>query len=207
MPLSIRLICNSVHFSKILHTEIESYGLELSDQAENIILVESALGIALTELENSEIDPSKVIVFTPNPCPEYWQDVLEMGVLGLVVSSLNESMVLAAVEALNEKREFRRLPHVQQATLTIQERDVLRFAARSFSNKDIGDMLGKSEKTITNNITSILEKLTGTYPELRLNNRGCLVHYYYGFWNNIGKNCEYLRIAKENRIKKRTTNK
>lgn len=203
MQPCISLICSSVHFSGILHKELQNYGLELSDNAEHIILVESSLGTVLSELENSEIDPSKVVVFTPNPCPEYWQDVLEMGVLGLVVSSLNKGMVLAAVEALNSKRELKHIPQVKQAALTIQERDVLRLIARSFSNKDIGDVLGKSEKTIMNNITHILEKLTGTYPELRFDNRGCLVHYYYGFWNNIGKDCRYSRIAKENRLKKR----
>jgi DNA-binding CsgD family transcriptional regulator len=207
MPLSIRVICHSVHFSKMLHKELLSYGLSISDSAENIILVESSLSTASTELENPDIDPSKVIVFTPNPCPEYWDDIINMGVLGLVVNSLTEDMILAAVKALRTKQALKHMPQGKQTALTIQECDVLRLAARSFSNKIIGDIVGKKEKTIINNITKILEKLSGTYPELRLDNRGCLVHYYYGFWNNIGKDCKYSRLAKENRLEQRKTGK
>ena len=199
MPPSIRLIYAPDQLSEILHKDLQSYGLEISDDAEHIILLESLQGTVVTKLEEFEFDPQKIVVFTSNTCPEYWQDVLEIPVLGLVVGSLNKSMVLMAVQALHTEKEFRYLPQVKRAELTMQERNVLRLVARSFSNKDIADMLGKSEKTIANKITEVLEKLVGTYPELRLNNRGCLVHYYYGFWSNIHKDCTYSRIAKKNR--------
>ncbi len=199
----IRVICHSAHFSKMLHKELLSYGLSISDSAEHIILVESSLSTASTELENPDIDPSKVIVFTPNPCPEYWDDIINMGVLGLVVNGLTEDMILAAVKALSTKQALKHMPQGKQTALTIQEREVLRLVARSFSNKVIGDIVRKSGNTIGNNISIILEKLGGTYSELRLDNRSCLVHYYYGFWNNIGKNCKYSRLARENREKAR----
>jgi DNA-binding NarL/FixJ family response regulator len=45
------------------------------------------------------------------------------------------------------------------ADLTVREEQILAFVARGFSNKEIGNSLGLSEKTIKHYLTNILQKL------------------------------------------------
>ncbi len=205
MQPSIHLICKSVHFSAMLRAELQEYGLEISDNAEYIVLVESSLGSAVTELENSEVDPSKVIVFTPNPCLEYCQDVLDMGVAGLIFNSLTSHTIISALELVTNGQQFRILPNSPNAGLSTIERQVLMLVARSFEDKEISVYFEKrSDRTIQKDVMCIFEKLRSTYPDLRFNNRSCLVHYYHGLWSNIRYNCLTSKRIRENRAKNRS---
>ncbi len=195
----VRLICKSAHFALHVQEKIESYGLRVNSSGEYTILLDAPYGTALTELDNNQVDLSKTLVFTSNLCPEYWKDILELPVKGLVIDSFDQHTCHTALKNVYSGQQFIQLQPAPDAKLNTTEHQVLALIAKSFCNKEIHAITGKSIKTIEGAVTKLLEKLAIAYPELRFSNRSCLVQYYHGFWHNIEKNNKWLRLGKANR--------
>jgi DNA-binding NarL/FixJ family response regulator len=98
---------------------------------------------------------------------------MKAGARGYVVKGAGASEVLAAVRAVAQGSAYitpkmagqivaeltRRPAQYPLDELTERERQVLELVAQGRSNKEIGDRLSLSEKTIKHYMTSVLQKL------------------------------------------------
>ena len=97
-------------------------------------------------------------VLTQNACPEYLDDLWNLGLLGLAYRSrtLEE---LAELLRRAETRERVRLTPAQRSPLTPAEGDLLRLVARGLANKEIARDLGIANQTVQNGLTRVFQKL------------------------------------------------
>lgn len=97
-------------------------------------------------------------VLTQNPCPEYLDDLWNLGLLGLAYRSrtLEE---LAELLRRAEVQERMRLTPADCSPLTRAEGDLLRLVARGLANKEIARELGIANQTVQNGLTRVFQKL------------------------------------------------
>jgi Response regulator containing a CheY-like receiver domain and an HTH DNA-binding domain len=97
-------------------------------------------------------------VLTQNACPEYLDDLWNLGLLGLAYRSrtLEE---LAELLRRAETQERVRLTPAQRSPLTPAEGDLLRLVARGLANKEIARELGIANQTVQNGLTRVFQKL------------------------------------------------
>ena len=97
-------------------------------------------------------------VLTQNACPEYLDDLWNLGLLGLAYRSrtLEE---LAELLRRAETQERVRLTPAQRSPLTPAEGDWLRLVARGLANKEIARELGIANQTVQNGLTRVFQKL------------------------------------------------
>jgi DNA-binding NarL/FixJ family response regulator len=126
----------------------------------------------------AETDPAvRIIILTMYRRDDYVFDAIRAGARGYLLKDTDWEELIDAVrrvhrgEALIDPAvatrlidEFRRLsqPSVQDETvekLTQAEMDVLLLVAQGEDNKEIADRLALSEKTVTNRLSSIYQKL------------------------------------------------
>ena len=125
---------------------------------------------------------SRVILLTTFDDDEYIFEGLRSGALGYLLKDADLEDVTRAIRAATGGgailtpsvaarvvAEFARLseyvplrPRVRVEPLTLREHAVLELAARTCSNREIGDRLGIAELTVKKHMTSILEKLDVT---------------------------------------------
>ncbi|MBI0447119.1 LuxR C-terminal-related transcriptional regulator [Deinococcus sp. DB0503] len=114
----------------------------------------------------------KSFVLTQNGCPEYLDDLWNLGVLGLAYRSrtLEE---LAELLRRAEMQERVQLTPAVRSPLTPAERDLLRLVARGLANKEIARELGIANQTVQNGLTRVFQKLG-------VEGRSEAILYYWG---------------------------
>ncbi|MEM8969002.1 MAG: response regulator transcription factor [Bacteroidota bacterium] len=118
----------------------------------------------------------KVLVITMHDNPEILQEVVALGVHGLLVKGENEGDISKAITTLMkgqhffsestlalmqddliERNRFQR-DFSKLRTLTERELEVLRMICREMTNKEIATILNLSPRTVDNHRNSLLEK-------------------------------------------------
>lgn len=135
-------------------------------------------GIALTQRLKAEMPELAIVVLTVFRDDAKVFDAIKAGALGYVLKDSPPEETVAAIRAAARGEallsppvaarvmlEFTRLSQQRAedmkvfSALTDREREVLKLVAEGLRNREIGERLYITEKTVKNHISSILEKL------------------------------------------------
>ena len=135
-------------------------------------------GIALTAALKAEMPELKIVILTIFRDDPHVFDAIKAGALGYLLKDSTPEEIVAAIRAAARgeallsppvaarvMQEFSRLSHQRAADnkvfseLTDREREVLKLVAAGKRNREIGDALFITEKTVKNHISNIFSKL------------------------------------------------
>lgn len=130
----------------------------------------------LTELKKKRFK-TKVMILTGDSDIDNLIAAVDLGVDGYVLKSLDTKELLRALSYVNSGHKFvqpslipmlnsrliaRDLENQKQDKLSDREIDVLKLVAIGMFNKEIGEKLGISERTVKNHMSSIFKKIECT---------------------------------------------
>lgn len=131
-------------------------------------------GIEATRLIKADCPQVGVIALTIHDDEEYVVELVKAGVSAYVLKDIDADTLVETIRAVirGEKvfhprvtqkllGEFQRLVnrHLPEEQLSRREQEVLKLIAQGKTNKEIGDELYISEKTVKNHITNIFRKI------------------------------------------------
>jgi DNA-binding NarL/FixJ family response regulator len=129
----------------------------------------------LTLLEQmSPDDRQRCVVHSLNPCPEYLDDLWQLGPCVLLNGAQPQATLEWAVERTVIGQRYRQAARFT-SSLIPSERVLLRYLPSGLSNKHIAKRLKLSDRTVRNRLVDIGEKLG-------LENRTQIAMYYAGQW-------------------------
>jgi DNA-binding NarL/FixJ family response regulator len=141
--------------AKALATELGGWTTEQTIT----VMVDDPWGFALGRLEST--DPATrglMVVITSNTCPEYLEDLWDLGPTALVSSTYGFAAVTGVIKRAAQSQRTR-MTTSQGTCLTPRERQVLRYCAEGLTSKAIGNKLGVNEHSVSNVLSSIYSKL------------------------------------------------
>jgi DNA-binding NarL/FixJ family response regulator len=137
------------------------------------IQMPKASGIDVTRWVRAQLPRVGVLILTAYDDDPYVMAVLQAGANGYVLKTANAVELIRAVRDVNEGRSaldpaitrklmlnlFKKPDKTAVEPLTDRELDVLRLAAKGFTNKAIGMQLGISDRTVQGHLAHIFAKL------------------------------------------------
>jgi DNA-binding NarL/FixJ family response regulator len=179
---SINIICQHAILYAQTKQTLKLEGFTVTENAQITLNVDSFHGNALLTLEFQRFP--NPIVMTSNPCGEYQADLLEFGAKAVVSPIGNNTELFQAIRAVAKLEPFHSsLP--KSSNLTPTERRVLRLIANGLENKEIARALGSCDSTVRNQVSTILNKISSTHEDLKLENRTHLALFYWGMWQSL----------------------
>ena len=180
--VTINLICQHTTLHAQAKQSLQLEGFTISENGLVTLIVDSFHGHALLTLEFQRLH--NVVVMTSNPCSEYQADLLEFGAKAVVSPIGNNTALFQAILKTAKGEHFQTLLP-KSSKLTPTERHILRLVANGLENKEIARVLGSCDATVRNQVTSILEKISSTHGDLKLENRTHLALFYWGMWHTL----------------------
>jgi DNA-binding NarL/FixJ family response regulator len=140
------------------------------------IQMPKASGIEVTRWVRSHLPEVGVLILTAYDDEPYVMAVLQAGANGYVLKTAKTEDLIRAVHDVNEGKSaldpavtqklmsnlFKRPEKTSVEPLTGRELDVLRLAAKGFTNKSIGVQLNISDRTVQGHLAHIFAKLQAT---------------------------------------------
>ncbi len=140
------------------------------------IQMPKASGIEVTRWVRAHLPQVGVLILTAYDDDPYVMAVLQAGANGYVLKTASTDELVQAVRDVNEGKSaldpavtrklmsnlFRRSETPVVEPLTDRELDVLRLAAKGFTNKAIGVQLGISDRTVQGHLAHIFAKMQAT---------------------------------------------
>lgn len=140
------------------------------------IQMPKASGIEVTRWVRAQLPEVGVLILTAYNDDPYVMAVLQAGANGYVLKTAQADELIQAVRDVNEGKSaldpavtrklmsnlFKRPEKMSAEPLTDRELDVLRFAAKGFTNKAIGMQLGISDRTVQGHLAHIFDKMQAT---------------------------------------------
>lgn len=141
------------------------------------IQMPKASGIEVTRWSRSHLPEVGVLILTAYDDEPYVMAVLQAGANGYVLKTASADELIQAVRDVNEGKSaldpsvtqklMSNLFKRPEKTTTLQpltdrELDVLRLAAKGFTNKAIGIQLGISDRTVQGHLAHIFDKMQST---------------------------------------------
>src|SRR5512136_2585866 len=140
------------------------------------IQMPKASGIEVTRWVRAHLQQVGVLVLTAYDDDPYVMAVLQAGANGYVLKTASTEELVQAVRDVNEGKSaldpavtrklmsnlFRHSDTTPVEPLTDRELDVLRLAAKGFTNKAIGIQLGISDRTVQGHLAHIFAKMQAT---------------------------------------------
>jgi DNA-binding NarL/FixJ family response regulator len=122
----------------------------------------------------SILERQRCVVHSLNPCPEYLDDLWQLGPCVLLSGPQPQSTLDWALARAANGQHYRQ-PARFTSSLIPSERILMRYLPSGLSNKHIAKRLKLSDRTVRNRLVDIGEKLT-------LDNRTQIAMYYAGQW-------------------------
>lgn len=139
------------------------------------IQMPKASGIEVTRWARAHMPEVGILILTAYDDDPYVMAVLQAGANGYVLKTAAADELIQAVRDVNEGKSAldpavtRKLmsnlfkhPETSAEPLTDRELDVLRLAARGYTNKSIGVQLGISDRTVQGHLAHIFAKIHAT---------------------------------------------
>jgi DNA-binding NarL/FixJ family response regulator len=140
-----------------------------------VSLLSDAHAPVLSLLEQmSPEERQRCVVHSLNPCPDYLDDLWQLGPCVLLTGPQPQQNLDWALERAASEQRYRQ-PARFTSSLIPSERSLLRYLPSGLSNKHIAKLLGLSDRTVRNRLVDIGEKLG-------LANRTQIAMYYAGQW-------------------------
>lgn len=191
-PLSIYILEQQLLFAKaigqILSTDPDIVIAGIARNRKDARLAESQANVIIVDIDNDSSDVDSLVEYcraespTSRVCllslhlqPELMQRCLSAGADGYIVKDTSLPELISAVKIIAEgsgyvdprvaasllrKRAVSSLPYTSQ--LSPREADIIRLIAQGLSNREIGQRLVLSEKTVKNHVSRIFSKLNFT---------------------------------------------
>ena len=148
----------------------------LPDVAVLDIQMPKASGIEVTRWLRAHLPQVGVLILTAYNDDPYVMAVLQAGANGYVLKTANSDDLIQAVRDVNEGKSaldpsitkklmsnlFRQADQKPIEPLTDRELDVLRMAAKGYTNKAIGIQLNISDRTVQGHLAHIFDKMQAT---------------------------------------------
>ncbi len=131
-------------------------------------------GIEVTRILRAERFPVGILILTAFDDEPYIRAVLQAGANGYVLKTADAQEIVEAVQAVNEgksaldpaiaRKLMSQLARPEAAAVSVEplterEREVLRLAAKGYTNKAIGAQLSISDRTVQGHLARIYDKL------------------------------------------------
>lgn len=141
-------------------------------------------GMAVITQLRKQKNPIKIIVLTAAEAPNVWKEVMDLGVNGLALKSVSKAELIKGIkEVLDDELfihsaiepgledytaevEAKRAEAVSEndkpkkpRKLSIREKQVIKLVAEGYKTKDIADLLGISDRTVSKHRENIMTKL------------------------------------------------
>ena len=172
MSLSVRVDCGDTVFKENFERWLAAEGLELCNDGKFHLLVDRPLGWAV--LEHPDVDYTCCVTLSDNLCPSYQLDLLARNPAALIRLAAGDAL-LPALKSVSTGSVL----HPAVATpLTAAERKTLRLVAFGYTNRQIAQKRGVTDRTVKNSLSAI-------YKKLNLHSRVRATHYYLGNWHLI----------------------
>ena len=140
------------------------------------IQMPKASGIEVTRWVRAHLPEVGVLILTAYNDDPYVMAVLQAGANGYVLKTAQADELIQAVRDVYEGKStldpavtrklmsnlFKRPEKITAEPLTDRELDVLRLAAKGFTNKAIGMQLGISDRTVQGHLAHIFDKMHAT---------------------------------------------
>jgi len=140
------------------------------------IQMPKASGIEVTRWVRANLPEVGVLILTAYDDDPYVMAVLQAGANGYVLKTAQADELIQAVRDVNEGKSaldpavtrklmsnlFKKPEKMTAEPLTDRELDVLRLAAKGFTNKAIGMQLGISDRTVQGHLAHIFDKMQAT---------------------------------------------
>ena len=137
------------------------------------IQMPKASGIEVTRWVRSHLPEVGVLILTAYDDDPYVMAVLQAGANGYVLKTARANELIQAVRDVNEGKSaldpkitqklmsnlFNRSERLPAESLTERELEILRMAAKGFTNKAIGIQLGISDRTVQGHLAHIFAKM------------------------------------------------
>ncbi len=132
----------------------------------DVILLDVNLGKLFSidgfELAKRILDDSpqvKIILLTGYDLPVYQYEAKKIGIKGFVNKNIDASALITVIDKVTGGEEFFLQPLAFIDVLTEREKEILLFLGQGLKRKEITSKLYISERTLTNHIQNILDKL------------------------------------------------
>lgn len=172
---SINLICQHTILYTQAKQSLQLEGFTITENGSVTLVVDSFHGNALLTLEFQRLQ--NVVVMTSNPCNEYQADLLEFGAKAVVSTIGNNTALVQAILKVSQG-ELCQTILPQSSDLTRTERRILCLVANGLENKEIARVLGSCATTVRNQVSSVLDKISSTHTNLKLETRTHLALFY-----------------------------
>lgn len=134
-------------------------------------------GMAVIAKLKKEGDNTKIIVLTAAEAPNVWAEVLTMGADGIALKSVAQKELIVGIKTVRDGGKFIHseiaalltTPDVlseEEASnkqkpkkLSIREKQVIKLVAEGLKTKEIADILGISDRTVSKHRENIMTKL------------------------------------------------
>ena len=140
------------------------------------IQMPKASGIEVTRWVRAHLPEVGILILTAYDDDPYVMAVLQAGANGYVLKTAKADELIQAVRDVNEGKSaldpavtrklmsnlFKRSENFAAEPLTDRELDVLRLAAKGYTNKSIGVQLGISDRTVQGHLAHIFAKMQAT---------------------------------------------
>lgn len=186
-PLRVYIIEKQLLFGKAVaqvlssDSDVQVVGIAAEREAANV--TDGRVDVIVIDIDNDDVDgaveyfrarvPSaRICLLSMYTQPELMQRCLSAGADGYIVKDSSLQELLAAIKTVGEGSSYvdprvaatllrrRTPPHLPYTNqLSPRETDIIRLIAQGLSNRDIGERLVLSEKTVKNHVSRIFSKL------------------------------------------------
>jgi DNA-binding NarL/FixJ family response regulator len=146
----------------------------LPSQSAPRLLTDSQTSLLSLLEQTPSLERQCCVVNSLNPCPEYLDDLWQLGPCVLLSGPQPQATLDWALERAGSGQRYRQ-PGRFTSSLIPSERVLLRYLPSGLSNKHIAKRLKLSDRTVRNRLVDIGEKLG-------LENRTQIAMYYAGQW-------------------------
>lgn len=131
----------------------------------DVVTKNGASGLAAAEKIKAQNSRVKIIIVTSMPECSYVERARKIGVEGFWYKDFSREPILSLIERVlaGERVYPEETPSIslglaESSEFTVRELDVLREMTGGFTNAEIAEILGISEKRVRNHVTNMLEK-------------------------------------------------
>lgn len=154
----LKIIESEKDYYELIHNlEVSFFDVVLLDI--NLEKLFSVDGFELAKRMLRDSPKTKIILLTGYDLPVYQYEAKKTGIKGFVNKNIDALSLIKIIERIKCGEEYFLQPLAFIDILTEREKEILSFLGQGLKRKEITNILYISERTLTNHIQNILDKL------------------------------------------------
>ena len=154
----LQIIGSEADYFKLIHSlELSFFDIVLLDiKLENLFSMD---GFELAKKMLKDSSKTKIILLTGYDLPVYQYEAKKIGIRGFVNKNIDALSLIQIIQKIKNGEEYFSQSLAFIDVLTEREKEILSFLGQGLKRKEITNLLYISERTLTNHIQNILDKL------------------------------------------------